>query len=179
MSALKLIPITKEMNHRWFTLHHEKIMGYPFLPGAMASDLVHYRTWVNIELGVPEKWAFRRFVADVDRRCIVGTVGFHSGPRCGVLEVGYNVAPECRGKGVAVAALQMLIAESVASDPEMSYLARIDHTNIPSVKVAEKCGFVFERMGLIENGKSYAHYVLPSEKAQLLYGEMPASVMAG
>ena len=61
-------------------------------------------------------------------------------------EVGYIVAPEARGRGVAVRAVRLL-SHWAFEDVGLSRLeAWIDPANEPSVRVAERVGFMFEGM---------------------------------
>ena len=59
-------------------------------------------------------------------------------------EAGYIVAPAARGRGVAVRALRLLTAWAIDQLGMERVELRIDVDNVPSVKVADRAGFVRE-----------------------------------
>jgi RimJ/RimL family protein N-acetyltransferase len=59
-------------------------------------------------------------------------------------EAGYIVAPAARGRGVAVRALRLLTTWAFAELGMERVELRIDVDNLPSVKVADRAGFVRE-----------------------------------
>jgi ribosomal-protein-alanine N-acetyltransferase len=91
-------------------------------------------------------WGTRLFVVP-EPRTLVGWGGFKGPPREGVVEIGYEIAPQWRGRGLATAAGDARGREAIA---EASVAAVIAHT-LPerngSVRVLEKLGF--ERDGEI------------------------------
>jgi RimJ/RimL family protein N-acetyltransferase len=77
----------------------------------------------------------------------VGGVGvrFLSGLEEGSAEIGYWVAAEARGRGVATAATRLAARWSFDSVPELGRLQlRADVENVASNRVAEKAGFTRE-----------------------------------
>jgi ribosomal-protein-alanine N-acetyltransferase len=86
------------------------------------------------------RWGSRLFVVDAPRT-LVGWGGFKGPPNDGRVEIGYAIAPEWQGRGLATAAVLELLREAYAT-PEVS--AVIAHT-LPernaSVRVLEKAGF--------------------------------------
>jgi [ribosomal protein S5]-alanine N-acetyltransferase len=72
---------------------------------------------------------------------LVGWGGFKGAPKEGIVELGYAIAPDRRGRGLATAAAEAMVAEAF-DDPEVS--AVIAHT-LPernaSNRVLEKVGF--------------------------------------
>ena len=70
----------------------------------------------------------------------VGGAGFHGAPdEAGDVEIGYGIAVEARGRGIATTAVQLLLTwarENGAS----RVVACTDPDNLPSQRVLEKCG---------------------------------------
>lgn len=100
---------------------------------------------------VDERWqagtmaAFAIEVEDTDGP--VGGVGVHffDGLDAGGGEVGYWVAADARGRGVATAATRLASAWAFESRPELARLQlRADVENAASNRVAEKAGFTRE-----------------------------------
>jgi RimJ/RimL family protein N-acetyltransferase len=59
-------------------------------------------------------------------------------------EAGYIVSPRARGKGVAARALRHLTAWALGELALERVELRITPENVPSIRVAERCGFVLE-----------------------------------
>jgi len=62
----------------------------------------------------------------------------------GELELGYVVAPEARGRGVAVAALALLTDWALAELGAQRIELQISDDNEASQRVARRCGYVYE-----------------------------------
>ena len=76
-----------------------------------------------------------------DTGLVVGGAGSHGEPDAdGTVEIGYGVAPEWQGRGVATAAVEqlMVIARAVGA---RRMVAGTDPANVPSGRVLEKSGF--------------------------------------
>jgi len=85
-------------------------------------------------------------IADAATDIYVGSIGLHLGPNVRRHAVGYLVAPEARGRGVAVRALQLITRWGFA-DLGIERLALWTLPgNVASQKVAEKAGFRFEAL---------------------------------
>jgi RimJ/RimL family protein N-acetyltransferase len=73
---------------------------------------------------------------------VIGAIGCHAAPEKGVVEIGYGIATEARGRGLATEALAALVA-FLEAQPEVRMLrAATDADNVPSQRVLERCGFV-------------------------------------
>ena len=78
-----------------------------------------------------------------DENVAIGAMGFAAPPDAeGVVTVGYCVDLRHRRSGMASEALDGLCAWAFAHDRVQAVRATIPAWNFPSVKVAEKCGFV-------------------------------------
>lgn len=83
-------------------------------------------------------------VADPDTGAVLGSVGLMRGDRENRrAEIGYWVAAEHRGRGVAVAAVEEVARRAFADGWERLEL-HIDPRNAASRRVAEKAGFALE-----------------------------------
>ncbi len=92
-----------------------------FLPRARAAD-----PWLGV-------WA-------IDDGVVVGSGGFKSAPKEGVVEIGYGVAPSVEGKGVATAMAKAMVSFALANGAQ----AVIAHTlpdGFASQRVLAKAGF--------------------------------------
>ena len=76
-----------------------------------------------------------------DTGLVVGGAGFHGEPDVdGSVEVGYGIAPEWQGQGIATGAVTQLLG--IARDAgARRALAATDPDNVPSQRVLEKAGF--------------------------------------
>jgi ribosomal-protein-alanine N-acetyltransferase len=85
-------------------------------------------------------WLVRAAV-DPESGAVIGHAGFHGPPDAnGMVEVGYTVIPECRGRGLAHRILASLVAEAAAS-PDVSVVrASIRPDNLPSLAMARRAG---------------------------------------
>ena len=88
----------------------------------------------------PDPWKFGFGVVHED--VLVGMCGFVALPDAnGVVEIGYGIAPACRGKGYATEVAQALV-EFASNDERVRTICA--HT-LPeanaSTRVLEKCGF--------------------------------------
>lgn len=72
---------------------------------------------------------------------VVGDCGWFGPPVDGVVEIGYGVAPSVRGRGLATAAVQLLLAW-VASRGAVRVRAEVLPSNLPSLRLLERLGFV-------------------------------------
>lgn len=155
MENYALKQMTKEHVHQWMQLPSIGVDGMMMEDQAYGGDgheIVQHLSLARLVLGVPERWALRHFIVDVEKNSIIGTMGFRNGPAFGKLEVGYSVAPSYQGKGVATWALNELIKQSLVSDPKIPFFARTLQENIASQRVLLKAGFVYKGLVMSELG---------------------------
>jgi [ribosomal protein S5]-alanine N-acetyltransferase len=74
---------------------------------------------------------------------IVGSIGIFPGEDiyCSTVELGYWIGQEYWGRGIATAALTLMIEYTFANFLYNKIKAHVFHTNNPSMRVLEKCGF--------------------------------------
>jgi [ribosomal protein S5]-alanine N-acetyltransferase len=81
---------------------------------------------------------------------IVGTAGFHTvQPRNRSAEIAYDLAPSMWGKGIATSVCQQLVAWAHTSVGLLRVQATVLESNVPSMAVLERCGFL--REGLLRS----------------------------
>jgi ribosomal-protein-alanine N-acetyltransferase len=78
---------------------------------------------------------------DRETETIVGSAGFIGRAQEGVVEVGFGIAPEARGRGYATEAAEALVRWALAQNGVERVVARCDADNAPSIRVLEKVGF--------------------------------------
>ncbi|WP_245234030.1 GNAT family N-acetyltransferase [Mycobacterium sp. PS03-16] len=86
-------------------------------------------------------WWMHFFLAE-DGAVLVGSGGFVGPPRDGVVEIGYEIAPEFRDRGLATAAARAMIDKAVTSSNRVTTV--IAHTRAednPSTGVLRRLGF--------------------------------------
>jgi ribosomal-protein-alanine N-acetyltransferase len=91
-------------------------------------------------------WGTRLFVLDDEEGALlVGWGGFKGPPtKRGEVELGYEIAPGHRGRGLASAALNAMLEEAFAAVNVRSVIAHTLAEPGPSVRVLEKAGFVLD-----------------------------------
>ena len=100
-------------------------------------------------------------------RELVGGAGFKGSPQDGVVEIGYSMVEAQQRKGYCTEAVHALI-EWAFRHPEVKMV--IAHTLpelTPSIRVMEKCGFVFAGYGPLEEGIRTVRYELAPQAFQL------------
>ena len=75
---------------------------------------------------------------------LVGWGGFKGPPQDGVLELGYEIAASHRGRGLATAAVEAMLAEAFADGRVERVIAHTLPERNASTRVLEKSGFEFD-----------------------------------
>lgn len=86
-------------------------------------------------------WWLHFFLAESGSR-LVGSGGFVGPPQGGIVEIGYEIAPEFRGRGFGTAAARAMIGKAVASSSRVSTV--VAHTRPErnaSTNVLRRLGF--------------------------------------
>lgn len=73
---------------------------------------------------------------------LVGSGGFVGPPEDGVVEIGYEIAPEFRGRGLATAAATAMVARAVAEGDVHTVIAHTLAGPSASTSVLRRAGFV-------------------------------------
>jgi RimJ/RimL family protein N-acetyltransferase len=112
--------------------------GRPWSPGYPTPGDIETAGW---PAPVDPRWATLQVVERATGLAI-GGIGCHGAPAGGVVEIGYGIAPEVRGRGIATEALAAFVA-FLEVQPEVRIIrAATDADNEPSQRVLERCGFV-------------------------------------
>jgi [ribosomal protein S5]-alanine N-acetyltransferase len=83
-------------------------------------------------------WWMHFFLAD-DR--LIGSGGFVGPPRDGVVEIGYELAPKFRGRGLGIAAARALVEKACATNTVATVIANTLAQDNPSTGVLRRLGF--------------------------------------
>lgn len=86
-------------------------------------------------------WGTRLFVLD-EPPMLVGWGGFKGPPADGVVELGYSIAPDLRGRGIASDAVRLMLREASSQSEVQAVVAHTVAEPGPSTRVLEKTGFV-------------------------------------
>lgn len=89
----------------------------------------------------PTKWSMYFFV-DPDAAQLLGSGGYAFAPTERVTEIGYEVAPAHRRRGVATAAAALLVQQAFDSGEVDAVIAHTLAQENPSTGVLERLGFV-------------------------------------
>lgn len=87
---------------------------------------------------VPPPWGAHLYF-DADGT-LVGNGGWKGPPVNGAAEIGYAVAPNRQGRGIATAAVRIFIEQARAAGLEMVVAHTLPHES-PSTSVLKRCGF--------------------------------------
>lgn len=117
-----------------------RALGVPVVAGwsGFPDAVARLRDSLAADPGASWWWSRLYVVADE----LVGWGGFKGPPVDGVVEVGYAIAPERQGRGLATAALRALLREAYSSQEVQAVIAETLPERNASVRVLEKAGFV-------------------------------------
>lgn len=73
---------------------------------------------------------------------LIGSGGYQGKPSAGIVEIGYEISPEFRNRGLATEMTQGLVAHAFKDDAVHTVIAHTLGEENPSTKVLAKCGFV-------------------------------------
>jgi [ribosomal protein S5]-alanine N-acetyltransferase len=131
-------------------------------PDALPPPFVVRRAVAMISAGEPELWWSPFLIVQEPEGTVVGGCAFKGSPREGRAEVLYGLSKQCRGRGVASAAVAELVAVAFARGA-VEVLAEIEPHNVASIRVVERCGF--ERLGqrIADDGVVVEQWLLRSK----------------
>ena len=96
-------------------------------------------------------------------RELVGGAGFKGVPQDGVVEIGYSMLEAHQRNGYCTEAVRALIGWAFGH-PEVKMVTGLTLPELePSIRVMEKCGFVFAGNGPVEEGMETVRYELSRE----------------
>jgi ribosomal-protein-alanine N-acetyltransferase len=88
-------------------------------------------------------WGARLFLAG-DPPELIGWGGFKGPPRDGVVELGYEIAQDRRGRGLATEATREMLAEAFADEQVELVIAHTLAERNASTRVLQKAGFRYD-----------------------------------
>jgi RimJ/RimL family protein N-acetyltransferase len=91
-------------------------------------------------------------------RALVGNAGFKGSPRDGVAEIGYSMLEPHQHKGYCTEAVRALLSWAFARPGVRMVVAHTLPGMTPSIRVMEKCRFIFAGEGPIEDGMQTLRY---------------------
>ena len=110
--------------------------GWPEFPEAIGFTLEHLQTAPEAD----RSWSMQFFVDHATGR-LVGSGGFAAPPAERTVEIGYEVAPEFRGRGLGAAAARALVERAVASGEVDHVIAHTLPGPNPSTGLLVSLGF--------------------------------------
>jgi [ribosomal protein S5]-alanine N-acetyltransferase len=101
-----------------------------------APDFAGWLTWYAIERASSDRAAL-----------VVGAGGYFGPPSDGHVEIGYSIAEGFRGRGFATELVGALLARALLEPGVRRVTARTQSDNRASIRVLERCGFLFAGAG--------------------------------
>jgi ribosomal-protein-alanine N-acetyltransferase len=136
-----------------------RALGHDVAPGwATFREALPPTRDVLVEHPNGHAWGTRLFVSG-DPPELVGWGGFKGPPKNGVVEVGYGIAEARRGRGLATAAANAMVAEALADDRVTTVIAHTLPERNASTRVLEKVGFAYDG-DAAEDGEAVWRYSL-------------------
>jgi RimJ/RimL family protein N-acetyltransferase len=127
----------------------------------LLSNPLQFRQWNIPAEGLPPEFLIRRSMAapgswwlaprlwiDTDSRQIVGSACYKTAPENRRVEIGYGIAPSCRGQGHATEGVALLLREAFTSGEIDEVTAATTPANRSSRRVLEKNGFKIVGSGI-------------------------------
>jgi ribosomal-protein-alanine N-acetyltransferase len=109
--------------------------------GALPPPFVAARALKLVAEGRAEFWCNTFLIVRSQDQRVIGGCGFKDAPRDGRVEIGYGVAPSCRGRGAATAAVGLLLRLAFGRGVREVF-AEVTPDNLASASVVRKLGFV-------------------------------------
>jgi ribosomal-protein-alanine N-acetyltransferase len=110
--------------------------GWPEFPEAVGITLEHLQTASDVD----RSWSMKFFVDSATGQ-LLGSGGFYAPPAERTVEIGYEIAPEFRGRGFGAAAARALVDLAVVSGEVDQVLAHTLPGPNPSTGVLVSLGF--------------------------------------
>lgn len=128
----------------------EKLINYDtqfnnhqFISGAIPSMHVLKRSIDLFHQSVDSVWSFPYFIQQDNQ--IIGCCGFKQPPCNELIEIGYHIAPDARGHGVATLAIEKITQIAFSSGKVKTVIALISSQNKASLNVVLKNGFSYKK----------------------------------
>jgi RimJ/RimL family protein N-acetyltransferase len=109
--------------------------GWPEFPEAVDFTLAKLQDRPD-----EDQWWMHFFLVDGE---LVGSGGFVGPPDGGTVEIGYEIAPQFRGKGYGIAAARAMVLKASADGAVATVIAHTLPEDSPSTGVLRRVGFRF------------------------------------
>jgi ribosomal-protein-alanine N-acetyltransferase len=106
----------------------ESAYGLRVVPGYLEFDGALAAALAALEDGMPARWWTHLFIHAGDR-ALIGLGGYTGPPENGTVEIGYGIAPDYRGRGLATAAAAELVARAGAAGIRTVQAHTLAHAN--------------------------------------------------
>jgi ribosomal-protein-alanine N-acetyltransferase len=100
------------------------------------------------------------------KRELVGNAAFKGRPKNGSVEIGYSMLAAHQRNGYCTEAVRALISWAFQHQTLQTIMGDTLPGLLPSIRVMEKCGFVFVGEGPIDDGLQTIRYELPRSRFQ-------------
>ncbi len=115
-------------------------------PGEYDQEALQFFTAVLVSGGPAAIGWYNWYAISLDaaghREALIAGAGYLGPPANGVVEIGYSVVPEARGRGFATEIVQALTARALCVDTVQRVIAHTLDANTSSQRVLRRCGFV-------------------------------------
>ncbi|MDX1301754.1 GNAT family N-acetyltransferase [Photobacterium sp.] len=136
----------------------EKPQNFLCLEGAIPPGHVLVRSIKYCDKAMDKIWALPYFIQKSSQ--IIGCCGFKGEPNSNRVEIGYNVALNAQGLGGATAAVKILSQIAFDSGVINTVVALISSSNVASLNVVRKNGFLYKEMVIDEDGEQLESWEL-------------------
>ncbi|NVC96086.1 GNAT family N-acetyltransferase [Vibrio natriegens] len=150
----------QQINNEQF---HQLISGtsgieIKFCNGSVPPKHVLNRSVQHAQNAMADIWSLPYMMLFQDH--VVGFCGFKDAPKAGEVEIGYNVAPQQQGRGLAKSAVNQLCNLAFGSGAVEKVVALISSTNLASLNVVNANNFVFTGMVVDDDNEELEKWVL-------------------
>ncbi|MDD1783603.1 GNAT family N-acetyltransferase [Enterovibrio sp. ZSDZ35] len=133
-----------------------------FCVGSIPPEHVLYRSVQHAQSGKDEIWSLPYMM--LLHNHVVGFCGFKNEPNAGEVEIGYNVAEQQQGLGLAKSAVNKLCKVAFNSGLVENVVALISSTNVASLNVVKANNFVFAGGVVDDDNEELEKWVLNLNK---------------
>lgn len=121
-----------------------KLEAFAGLTATVLPPVVVDTALARLEQGESWQWCAPQLFLDASNGAVLGAACYLNSPQDGAVAVavGYGVAPEYQGHGIATEGLRLLAAQAFASGAVRAVTAETSPQNQASIRVLEKNGFV-------------------------------------
>jgi ribosomal-protein-alanine N-acetyltransferase len=115
-------------------------------PGEYDQEALQFFTAVLVSGGPAAigwyNWYAISLNAEGRREALIAGAGYLGPPADGVVEIGYSVVPEARGRGFATEIVEALTTRALSVDSVHRVIAHTMDANTSSQRVLRRCGFL-------------------------------------